>query len=784
MDKHPLCDTFVFSDMAAAPAKLTMCIVKPPDLENDPFHQIFEEVEQVYMHYMVNIHISALSDAVQKDKKVYVPSDTPTKFYVGSGGDKRYLQKVRDAQGLLKTLKSTFDASPTKIVVSLYAYQYYNLYAQWMGRSYVQVDTEKSVASASPPSVDGDSVIVAFKNYESNGTQLRDIFLNDFRAMLAACKAYRLGFTNMIDLDVLADVVPFITRWAPLDEKDGSAKWFKVMVDEVCGANINVLRRITIGVSQSPASIAEQYETFLRDSFYCFDSYRDTFNTEASGAKRFKLSDGVTLPATETGAAVKTSDRLRLCFKRLEYYPVFEWFGGTVEETLIVGAGPTGLYTAYLMACLNKPFTLIESRQRWQSKIGHEAWTFLSRTQSIYLNTRWWEHAKGDQQKDIWKPDYRFVNVSETDHPRVRAAKKAVMQELDKYTLMMTGTPFEHRAHTEAADDSGYRCIQIWEAQEVLLRMLIDKLKTFKEGRIWFNAKLNDSELGFATIARNGVERRFQCKRIVSCTGALATDKEKTIGFIDGADKVTAKALMPVTVQTKTRKLNTKDDFDLIALVMQPSFSEKDGWTHMRTIDAANQPPGDNLAHIRFFPGHDGGLGYVAYVCKREEFTKLGSGLPEDLKQKIRKNNFVKKNGHSSLEASEVTALRHVLRRFVSPLNPNLQSYISKCNTITWAPGLKLVRRSKSAFGTKGNVVYLGDACAQPNFFTGTGLASGWSMAESFAMALSEPDNFQEHNNRVEKFVGKPKDESASKLYKPSNDLFLAWGGYDALGTV
>jgi hypothetical protein len=743
--------------MTTDSAKLVLCVVQP-----DPFDVWYTVLKNTYNQYM-----KAQWDELSKLDDWWTVSSGKTTAYATIDGA-RCVSNLAEAKAATKTeLKAKVPLVEGGGPILL-NFRFYQLIAQWLGKDFLGVYSLDVTNDGN--SVGRNNVVV--ERTFPNAEKLRKIFNNNFKAMLAGFYAYsKTARLYVTDVNVLKEVVPFLRTC----REGESLAWFNVIVEEIWHANINAPSRIQM-LSSDPSLVDTALDTFLYRSFYCFESYADKFDTKKP-VPDCKLADSVTLPAVTVGGDVATTPQLRLCFKRLEYYPVYAEFAGNETETLIVGAGPTGLYTAYLMACFKIPFTLIESRQRWQSKQGREGWTFLSRTQRIYLNTRWWEYAGKDT--GIFSNGYRFIKDLHAD---VRTAKEAFMQELEKYALNMTDTPFAHRSHKPDTKSSyGHRCVQIWEAQEILLRLLMDKLKDFKDGRVWFNAKLVGSVPGSAKIARSGVVLDFKCKRIVSCIGARADDK--AVGFLD-KDKEKTK-LTPVTIQytDKGGRLQTTKttDVEVAAFVFQPHFAEKTDWTKVVKDSAENALPGDNLSNIRFFPGHNGGIDYVAFICQREE---LANALTGDLPKKVRQNKVVKLNGHDSLEESETNEIAAFFyKRYVDTLgNAALKENIKKCKIVTWAPDLKLMRRSASAFGSKNEVVFLGDACAQPNFFTGTGFASGWSMAESFVMAEIEErgeatpgTSFNNHNERVTGFVGKPEAEHQSELYMPSNALFEHW---------
>lgn len=753
--------------MAAAP--LTLCVVKPPGLSES----LVNDLGRFYYHRMternINFHFKLKLDETTLPP-VWIPHSKGTYHYRGFF---KICPSELTAEKMRPRLLSLFGTGDLVDGKEKFSDFYYALYAQWQGLPYVfairdsiyKVRSESADASdASGDAHKPDQIVVHVQHFEENGTRVKEFFNGNFIAMLAAVAAYVQGFGGeewAIDgrVNVLKEVMPFIA------EHMGSGTRFAVIVDEIVGANFNVKEEIVDSVQRR--SLVNTLSRLLRESFYCRPSY-----TTGEESPNCKLADSVLVPPRDR------LDHFNLCFKRLEFYPVYEPYGGSSDETLIVGAGPTGLYTACLMAHLELPFTLIERRQRWQSWKGSESWTFLSRTQSIFLNTRWWEEEgrtnEGTDDTDVWRRGYQFVDVKAGS--KVHAAKMAVIKELGKYTLRMTGTPFAHRAHT--AEDlgpnkvvpSGFRCMQIWEAQEALLRLL---MKTNKTGRIWFNTSLTDSNSANAVLTRNGVQHDFKCKRIVSCTGA--TTRDRSVNFINDAEEDTSLSYVTITDPVDIKRKYTTKAAEVISVVFQPPFYEKEGFMGASSQKSGhkNEPPGDPLTNIRFFPEVGGGIGYVAYVCPRET---LLMAVGPTLAQKIISGQWNKKKGHASLETEESDAIQAFFEaeRYTSNINISVKAAIKRCRVITWNPGLELQRRSKSAYGEDGRVVFLGDACAQPNFFTGTGFASGWSMADSFAMALLDR-SFDRHNERVEAFVGKPTEEYQSFLYRPSNTLFLAW---------
>lgn len=744
--------------MASAPSALTLWVIDDP--KQDPFDELCAKLKQTYNQH---IQLRVLPDLISASNSWRVEeTDTGATAILPDGqrvpvanADSDYTETLQTNVPSAGAPQSGADAPVDG------AHKYYHFWAQWKGLRYIEAFT-CSVEKADKSVSENQLVIVDVAYSSENATELQAYFQNNFKALVAGFAAYHKGSQiYSTSVNVLKEVVPFLEAHKPGNAPEG---WFGTIVDEVWHANVTTSDRIqfTLGDLYDVMTVCNE---FFYGAFYCKESYEGVdVDTDPPDCR---LADSVTLPAVE--ASSEMTEQLKLCFKRLEYYPVYAAYDGDEHETLIVGAGPTGLYAAYLMACLEKPFTLIESRQRWQTKKGNEAWTFLSRTQRIYLNTRWWEYDADPKLDEIWQESYRFVTGLS---PTLQAAKEAVMDQLDTYALNMTGTPFRHRAHKPGDNPKlGYRCVQIWEAQEALLRLLMEKLKTFQGGRVWFNAKLTGSKPGFAEITRSGVAHTFKCKRIVSCVGATSNDKAVT--FIADKGEQDATKLTHVTISSG----KTTEAFSVSAFVLQPKFETKVNWTKIIDDKNPNAKAGDLLTNIRFFPGHNGAIDYVAFVFKTNNLMlHLKSEGKEELAEKIKNGSVIRKNGHSSLEASEIEEITSFLYSYMpTDAGSPLETSIRQCNTITWAPNLKLMRRQRSAF-EKGNVVFLGDACAQPNFFTGTGFASGWSMADSFAKALEEEsDAFKSHNDRVLGFVGEIGHEPASKLYEASKELFEIW---------
>lgn len=827
----------------AAAYRVTLYVTRPDQIRDD-FDKILRTAEEQYATIMHDRLERARQASIDGSPWLVVPLDQAKSGPYHTPNIPNIQPATMEYEAIAPDIKGK--ALAEEGVLSGDAI--WHLCAQWTGRLYMHeydLATVEVRANPSEPLAERRGFSMHTIDNERATATVRAFFDNKFWLMVAAVAAH-YGLSNYrVPVDVLKTIIPSLKKRLPQKGLESTAARFEAIVRDVLDANIGVLTtegdlRITINRSDD-STLFLSYVTAFNGAIRCGykkpymaiadeDALSDNeFATRYHFPKDCKLANGIRLPSrlhdTPKPRDKDWKDKVRLCFKTLEYYPAFKPYTGPAP-TLIVGAGPTGLYAAYMLACMNKPFILVEKKQRWQptSKfLGSEALTFLQRTQAIYLNPRWWEPGLVGQNK-LDKPladdrSYLFVDLEnktafpDSNYPgdvmkTVRTAKQAVIAELDKYTLGLEAPPFIHRASFAATNpkvlSDGFRCIQIWLAQEVLLRMLMDKMEPESPSRIWFNAELSDADnaSGTATITHSSRgEHSIKCARIVSCMGSSARDK--ALKFIDESERATKANLQYVKITARAAGGEPAIDTDtsksgVRAFVFQPSITDSHIWD---SDEHVFQTPdvgviGDLLTNIRFFPGPTGSIAYVAYVfnqkdlvdkANKEATRTLSAEKTEEL-EKFAENlqdptyRAAAKGGHAKLGTEAYDVVNALSRQYRKDLPDDVQSGILTCSHLTWDPGMKLQRRTQSAFNN-GKAVFLGDACAQPNFFTGTGLASGWSMVDSFAVAVgalenapgSKADFFAEHNDRVKAFVGNPEEPQNSQLYGPSNLLFTEW---------